>query len=58
MPWPRRQIEDEMRRRIRGFTVEELNEADADAVIAVAFYPPLSADEQIIADGCWRQIIG
>jgi hypothetical protein len=57
MPWTRQQIEDRMRERIRGFTDEGLNNADADAVIAVTFYPSLSAEEQQMADECWHRII-
>jgi hypothetical protein len=52
------QIENRVRERIRGFTDEELDNADPDAVIGVAFYPPFSADELRIADACWNRIIG
>jgi hypothetical protein len=58
MAWTRHQIEDLMRTRIRDITDEDLNGAEADAVLAVAFYPPLSGDERRIADECWNQIIG
>ena len=58
MAWTRQQIEDQVRLRIRGFADGELDNADADAILGVAFYPPLSADEQRIADECWIQIIG
>lgn len=58
MAWTREQIEDQIRTRIRGFSDEELKNADPDAVIGVAFCPQLSADEGRIADECWNRIIG
>jgi hypothetical protein len=58
MAWTREQIEAKMRKRVGGISDEEIRNADRHAIVDVVFIPPLSAEEAVIADQCWDEIIG
>jgi hypothetical protein len=58
IPWTRQRIEKLIARRIRGFTDEEIRNADPGAQFGIVFTPPLSAHEEEIARECWNSIVG